>query len=247
MANRDQILNDAELSLRLALDGRQSIMWTALPCIVDSVDFDEMTIDCTPAIKGTIQQEDGTVISVQLPVLLDVPIVFPSAGGFILTMPIQEDDEVLVVFSSRCIDGWWQSGGIQMPLEMRMHDLSDGFAIPGPRSVPNVASSISTTSAQLRNDAGTTYMEISSDGKIKLISPTTITVEAPSIVLEGNVSATGTLVVTGAISGAAVAASGAISGGTVSAGGIDLSVHTHSAGSLTSPSGAVTGDTGAPL
>lgn len=214
--DRSQLLNDQEEAMRLMLDGRQSTIWTAMPCIVKSVDFGAMTLEAQPAIQGTIEDENGVLQSVNLPLLVDVPIVFPGAGGFIITLPIQSGDEVLVVMASRCIDAWWQSGGIQRPMEARMHDLSDGFAIPGPRSQPNVVSGISTTGAQIRNDAGTTYIEIAADGKIKLVSPTEIDVTAPAINLTGVVTVTGSIVATGAISGA-----------TIGSGLISLTTHTH--------------------
>ena len=55
-----------------------------------------------------------------------------------------------------------------------MHDLSDGFAIPGPRSVPKIpAGVISSTEAQLRNDAGTVYLSITASGKIGFANATT--------------------------------------------------------------------------
>lgn len=152
--------------MRLVLDGRQSSMWTAMPAIVQSVDFDAMTCEVQPAIQGTIEDENGNRQSVNLPLLVDVPICFPNAGGFILTFPMASGDEVLVVMASRCIDAWWQSGGIQRPMEARMHDLSDGFAIPGPRSQPRVIDSISSTEVQLRNSAGDTYLSITPGGKI---------------------------------------------------------------------------------
>lgn len=156
------------------LDGRQSTIWTAIPCIVNSVDLDAMTCEAQPAIQGVIENEDGSTQNVNLPLLADVPIVFPSAGGFLVTMPMAKGDEVLVVFSSRCIDAWWQSGGINLPMEARMHDLSDGFAIPGPRSQPNVPSGdISSTDLQIRNDAGTTYLSIKANGKIGFKNATT--------------------------------------------------------------------------
>lgn len=205
MADRDEFLNDPETSFRLALGGLQSTIWTALPAYVLSVDFEEMTVSVQPTIQGIIYKEDGTKEYVNLPPLIHVPICFPKAGGFILTMPIKENDEVLVVFSSRCIDAWWQSGGIQKPMEIRMHDLSDGFAIPGPCSVPNVIPNISSTGAQLRNKAGTTYVEISDDGKIKLVSPSEIGV-------------TGNLKVSGSI----------MAVGDVTAGPVSLLTHAHS-------------------
>ncbi len=114
-----------------------------------------MTIEAQPAIQGVVEDESGGSEAVNLPLLIHVPIIFPSGGGFLITFPLSEGDEVLVMFASRCIDAWWQSGGIQRPLEYRMHDLSDGFAIPGPRSLPNTVSDISTTDLQIRNDDGT--------------------------------------------------------------------------------------------
>lgn len=164
-----QYLNDQEEAIRLALDGREADMWTAMPCIVDSVDLVKMTLNCVIAIQGRFQNPDGSITWVNIGngPIQDVPIVFPSSGGFTITFPIIPGDEVLVVFASRCIDAWWQSGGIgNKPLEYRMHDLSDGFAIPGPKSQPNVISGVSTTDMQIRNNTGTTFLSIGADGKI---------------------------------------------------------------------------------
>lgn len=197
MADRSQLYNDVEEAQRLLLDGRQATVWTAIPCIVQSVDFTAMTIEAQPVIQGAVEDENGNVQYVNLPLLVDVPIVFPSAGGFTITLPIASGDEVLVIFSARCIDAWWQSGGIQKPMEARMHDLSDGFAIPGPRSQPRKISSISSTAIQIRNDAGTSYIEIAADGKIKLVAPAEITMQAPLITANGNFVVTGTMSGTG--------------------------------------------------
>jgi hypothetical protein len=174
MADRAQLLNDAEEAMRLTLDGRQSTIWTAMPCIVKSVNLQKLTIEAQPAIQGTVEDENGVRRSVNLPLLVDVPIVFPSAGGFTITLPIVAGDEVLVVFASRCIDAWWQSGGVQRPMEARMHDLSDGFAIPGPRSQTNLlGAAASATDLEIRNKAGTVYLSLTSSGKVGFANATT--------------------------------------------------------------------------
>lgn len=196
--DRNQLLNDNEQAFRIAMDGRLSGLWTAGPGIVQAVDFSTMTLSVQPAIQGVVEAEDGTLSNVNLPLLIHVPIQFPTAGGFSLTLPIQIGDEVLIVWASRCIDAWWQSSGVQRPIEARMHDLSDGFALVGIKSVPKVIPSISTTGAQLRNDAGTTYVEISGDGKIKLVSPSEIDITAPVVTLTGDIN------VSGAVTAAAV-------------------------------------------
>ena len=216
--DRNQLTNDTEVAIRYGLDGRQAVMWTALPAIVTSVSFSAMTLECQPTIQGMVTASDGSQSPVNLPMLVDVPIVFPSAGGFTLTFPIKIGDEVLVIFASRCIDAWWQQGGIQPPMELRMHDLSDGFAIPGPKSQPKVIGSISSSNAQLRTNDGVCYLEITPSGGINL--------KAPS-----GVSITGALNVTGTI----------IATGEITSGIIPLSTHLHPG---VTP-GA--GDTGAPI
>ena len=198
MASRSEILNDEQEALRLAMDGRLSSVWTAMPGIVESVDLSAMTISVQPAIQGQIQKPDGSYEYVNLPLLVDVPIVFPRAGGFILTLPIKAGDEVLVVFASRCIDSWWQSGSVGVPMEYRMHDLSDGFAIPGPSSQPKKVSSISSSAAQLRNEAGDIFLEIGASG-VKIKAATT-TIEG-NLVVTGNVTAVNVTGTTGVVSG----------------------------------------------
>lgn len=211
--NRDELYNDDVEAMQLILDGRQVGIWTALPCIVRSINFSTMTISAQPAIQAGVSDENGNVKLVNLPLLLDVPIVFPSAGGFTITLPIAVNDEVLIVFSSRCMDSWFQSGGYEnAPMESRMHDLSDGFCIPGPKSLPNIISNISTTGAQIRNNAGTTYVEISGDGKIKLVSPSEIDVT-------GNLKVTGTIIATGEITSGVIPLSTHLHGGVTTGGG----------------------------
>jgi hypothetical protein len=166
--DRRERINDPVEATRAALDGKQAEMWTALPGIVESYDAERQTCTVQPTIKGKVEAQGGAVSSVALPLLVDVPVIFPSGGGFTLTFPIAQGDECLVVFSSRCIDAWWQSGGVQEPLEARMHDLSDGFAIVGPRSQARKLADVSTTNTQLRTDDGATYIEIQPGGKVRI-------------------------------------------------------------------------------
>jgi hypothetical protein len=187
--DRSQLYNDSEEALRQVLDGRQATIWTAMPGIVQKVDLGAMTCEVQISIKGQVIDENNNVRFVEIKPLLDVPIVFPSAGGFTITLPLKSGDEVLVVFASRCIDAWWQNGNIQQPMRSRMHDLSDGFAIPGPKSQPKKISGISSTGAQIRNDDGTTYIEIAADGKIKLVSPSEVDITG-NLKVTGNITST---------------------------------------------------------
>lgn len=166
--DRAERLDDPEESLRMALEGTLARLWTAGPGIVHDVDLEKQTCSVQLAIQGETTGADGTVQRVALPMLVDVPLVFPRAGGFAVTFPVKSGDEVLVVFGARCIDAWYQSGGVQPAAEARMHDLSDGFAIPGPTSQPRKLTNVSATDLQMRNEAGDAYVGLTPAGGLVL-------------------------------------------------------------------------------
>lgn len=185
--NRSERLDDLEEGLRIAMESHQSQMWTAIPAIVSSVNLVAQTLVVQPSVQGSVTAPDGTAQAVNLPVLVDVPIVWPRAGGFALTFPIAAGDEVLVVFASRCIDSWWQSGSVGVQAEVRMHDLSDGFAILAPTSQPKRFNGVSSTNVQLRDESGTTFVEITPGGAARVVGATKIDIVAPTVNITGNI------------------------------------------------------------
>jgi len=164
----EERIADLSIVIRTALDAQQAGIWTAMPAIVDAVDFDKQAITAQIAIECVWEDAKGKRTYAPYPPLVDVPIVWPRAGGFALTFPIKKGDEVLIVFASRCIDSWWQNGGVQVPAEIRFHDLSDGFAIPGPTSQPKKLNNVSAQNVQLRTDDGGTYLEITPSGDLNI-------------------------------------------------------------------------------
>lgn len=208
-ANRKELSNDLGLLFRTAMQNERTTLWTALPGIVVSFDASKMTCKIQPTIQLHLSALDGTKKWVSLPVLVDCPVLYPGAGGFVLTFPIAAGDEVLMIFASRCIDSWWASGGVQSQAEFRMHDLSDGFVLPGPRSQPRVVQNINPNAIELRTENGGSYVSIAKNGTVtahsesKLTATAVIsaTVQAPDIYLVGNVTVQGSLTASGFISG----------------------------------------------
>ena len=184
-APRVERIEDLETALLAVLQGHQATVWTALPAQVTSVNLTRMTVECQVTVQARIKQPDLSYVWVTMPPLVDVPIVFPQGGGYILTFPIAVGDEVLVILASRCIDGWWQSGGVQIPPDFRMHDLSDGFALVGPRSQARLVGSINPSAVELRNESGGTRVAIQSNGNV--------TIDAPQVNITGDVHITGAL------------------------------------------------------
>jgi len=212
-----------------------SMLRVSLPGIIESYDPIANTCTVQPALKGQTADELGNYTSAPLPLLVDVPVVFPRGGGCSITFPIKEGDECLVVFSDRCIDFWWQSGGVQEPVDPRQHDLSDAFAFVGPMSQPNVIGNISTTTLQMRTDDGLAYIELDPNSHaINLVAPGGMNVTTPLAKFSQAVTITGLLTWAGGMVGSIVAGTAAkITGaiefiGTLKSNGKDISdQHTH--------------------
>jgi hypothetical protein len=182
--NRNERANDLQQVLIQMLQSWQSGLWTALPGKIVSYDATKQTCSVQPTIQLTRQLRDGTSEIITLPKLVDVPVMFPGAGGYTLTFPVATGDEILVVFASRCIDAWWSLGDPQPQGNLRMHDLSDGFAILGTRNQKRMLSPApSGNTVQLRSDDGQAKIEIAANHVINITAT------------DVNVTATGNAVV----------------------------------------------------
>lgn len=144
---------------------------TSLPGIIESFNPDtqlaRVSLNLTRVRITKNDQGEQVEESIAIAPIIDVPVQFPSGGGFHVTFPMSSGDECLVVFSERAIDNWLRFGGIQKPIDKRMHEYTDAFAIPGIKSIPNALSSFSTNSLNLGTDDGITYIDIA-EGTIKI-------------------------------------------------------------------------------
>lgn len=175
-----------EASYRDLITAARMDLHTAMPGIIQSFDAARMTCTIQPAIRGAIIAPNGRAEAADLPLLVDCPVVFPGGGGYILTYPLKAGDEALIVIAERCIDAWWQSGGVQAAAEYRLQDLSDGFVIPGPRSQPHVVTGgVGMTGAELRTDNGTTVLRLKGTA-VEVVAPGGVTFDTPTLTLTGD-------------------------------------------------------------
>ncbi|OWO82957.1 translation initiation factor IF-2 [Photorhabdus luminescens] len=238
MINTDERLNRPEAVFFAMQEVISAGLYVSLPCIIQSFDADAITVTAQPAIRWKIRKKDGELESVSLPLLVDVPVIFPRGGGVTLTFPVKAGDECLVVFADRCIDYWWQSGGVQEPVDPRQHNLSDGFALVGPQSQQQKITNISTNTAQLRSDDGAAYIELDPNNhNITVITPAKLNAKAnggteitsPEIILNGNVTINGNLSQGMGAGGGTATMQGPVTvNNDVTAAGISLKNHVHS-------------------
>lgn len=119
--------------IREAMEQRLSEVNTFMPAIVTKYVPGEQEVNVQPTLKIAYVCDDGTEGTDTLPEIQHVKVLFPRAGGFFLSMPIEKGDLVALVCSQRSLDEWSGSSGkvIMDPIDLRMHDISDAVAIPG--------------------------------------------------------------------------------------------------------------------
>lgn len=104
------------------------------------------------------------------PLLSGCPVFMPCDVDKGVTFPIEEGKtEVLVCFNDRDIDKWFSNGQAnQQPNSARMHDLSDGMAIVGFRSLLRPLTNYNPNATELKY--GTTLVSL--DDKVKIENAT---------------------------------------------------------------------------
>jgi hypothetical protein len=245
---RDERVDDILVAVRAALQGWQAGIWTALPAIVQAYDTGKMTVSAQPAIQARVRAPDGTESDQNLPLCVDCPVQWPGGGGYVLTFPLKPGNEGILLFARACIDGWWQSGGVQKQAELRMHDLSDGMFIPLIFSNGKVPPNVSADTVQLRSVDGEGFIELA-DGHVCNIRM------GGGVNITGNVSIDGALGISGNITALdgttytnAIKTAGDIIGGFGTGDQVGLKTHTHtqpndSHGDAEPPTSAPTGGT----
>jgi hypothetical protein len=126
------------------------------------VDYDKEKRTAT--VRSAIKRKQGDK-ETQRPNVYTVPVVFPSSSAFTLEFPIQEGDDVLLVFSQRNLDNWKEGGPGHAPPNNRKFNYGDAIAIPSPFSA---VKSKPTTKLEI-TDAGLFKIE-NSNASYKKIS-----------------------------------------------------------------------------
>lgn len=184
--NINEILASPIQNLKVMGENVGNTLRVACPGIIRKFNVNEQTVEVQLALKEHLLKESGEREWKEIPLLLDVPIVVPHAGGYSLTMPIKDGDECLVIFSDSCIDEWFTYGGVRNQMDKRRHDLSDGFAILGVWSQPNKIKDYSLDSCQLRDEKGETFVEIKEDEINLKVNNTRVEMKDNQINLKGN-------------------------------------------------------------
>jgi hypothetical protein len=162
-----------------AIDQALSNMHTATIAKITKVN--EKTIDCKPVFNRLVKG-----VEVELPVFAEVPPIFLQGGSTYDAFPLSVGDYCMLFFTERCTDGWYNGQDNVLPLEYRMHDYSDGFALVG---LNNLAGAITIPSTRKMVGDIEIIGDITLTGDINVTGSVTATVdvEADSISLKTHI------------------------------------------------------------
>ena len=97
------------------------------------------TADIRPMVKHALYRVGGLGrVYDELPMLPSVPVMFPRAGDFVITMPVNEGDPVLLVFRDVSHAEWEADGELSEPVDAQRHALGWPVAFLGlyPETMP---------------------------------------------------------------------------------------------------------------
>lgn len=129
------------------------------------VSFDPATK--TAQVEILLKMVDDADEAIDYPPLTDCPCVFTRGGGFHVVHPYKAGDNGLVLFSDRCLDGWFESGQAAAPMDYRIHSMSDAYFIGGADNMTNV-SPIPSNAMFIGKDDNSAGLQINSDGSVIL-------------------------------------------------------------------------------
>lgn len=128
---------------------------TAFPAVVVSYDKADQRASVQPLIRSEYLDENGQRVVEDLPIIEDVPVIFPGSGGMSITFPITKGDTLLVICSESAISKWLEAQNATKTLdpgEYRKHSLSDAMAIPGLRNFRNPTDQVADDALIIASD-----------------------------------------------------------------------------------------------
>lgn len=130
MPDPEEFDDSLEGLIRGAFDNLISDVRVSLPGTIEKIDSSTRLVDVRPMISVLFH---GREEAINLPIIQQVPLIEPRTAAAFISLPIKKGDQVLMVFSDRALNNWLGSdGSIPVePLDVRMHDLTDAFAILG--------------------------------------------------------------------------------------------------------------------
>jgi len=153
--NREEL--EGHEAMGFAIDSILYRLRTITPAVVTAVNLTKNTVDVQPVIMRKVNGILGP-----LPPVMDVPIAYYGAGGFVVTFEPAIGDMCELMVNDRSIERLKLAGGVADSGKVRRHDMTDSVAYFGfndyGNSYPDIKSGM-----EVRSRDGTTSFHVEGD------------------------------------------------------------------------------------
>lgn len=136
---------------------------TSIPGQIEKYDYTKKKASVKPMIKR--KMDNGDILT--MPVIENVPVIFPSTGDTIIHFPLKKGDGCMILFSERSLDEFLSLGIDTAPDDPRKYDLTDAICLPGLYNFSNPGK-IGSGNEDLEIIFKDSVIKISSDGKVTI-------------------------------------------------------------------------------
>lgn len=160
-------------------------IYTSLPCRVLETRFTDSGVFLKVKPETLLTLEDGYTLPA--PVIENVPVLFPSAGGAVISLPVSVGDTVLCNFTMRTLENWLNGGGKPTSTTPNInHSISNAVAILGlyaKEDTRNPYKGVKDEQVEIRYKG---IKIILKDGEVTIESDDKVVVNAQTVELAGD-------------------------------------------------------------
>jgi len=153
--NREEL--EGHEAMGFAIDSILYRLRTITPAVVTAVNLAKNTVDVQPVIMRKVNGILGP-----LPPVMDVPIAYYGAGGFVVTFEPSVGDMCELMVNDRSIERLKMTGGVTDPGKIRRHDITDSVAYFGFNDYGNAYPDIKS-GMEVRSRDGSTSFHVEGD------------------------------------------------------------------------------------
>lgn len=166
MTDRETTPGLAEV-IKVAMESFGRAMHVAMPGVVETYDAAEQKAHVKPQVQRLTIDPDGNEELLELPVVPNVPVVFPRGGGCFVSFPLAAGDQVILLVCDRELNTWKSNGGDAQPADPRSHSLPDAVAIPGGYPFSSPLSDAHASNMVMGKDGGA-QVHVKGNGEIHI-------------------------------------------------------------------------------
>lgn len=124
-----------------------------LPASIHKFDTDTQLASVQPLLKRRFY---GQRESVLLPIVNNVPLIYPRTSTAMIRLPVSQGDLVTLIFADRSLEAWINGDGTAADTQdVRQHHLTDAYAILGGYPRGNAADWTNPDALEIEVAAGT--------------------------------------------------------------------------------------------